>query len=318
MEITLEKTAELLVNYSNIVVTAHIHPDGDSLGSMLALSAYLTAAGKNVQMMLDDEIPGLYGFLPDVSQITRPNAHKVKADLLIILDASDLERIGRVKDAIDAPVLNIDHHISNTKFADYLLLDSNAAATGEIILRLLKLLKADINAAIATNLYTAIATDCGFFRYANTSADTMRYCAELIDYGVKPHLVSEELEAKPLASVINLSKILETLDLFYDGRIATITVAADMMADHESTEGFINYPRIIEGVEIAIMFKAADHSTCRVSLRSKRVDVSRLALSFGGGGHARAAGCTLNGSLTEVKAKVVAAAIKELQEFEHG
>jgi len=318
MEITLESTAELLLQHANIVVTAHIHPDGDSLGSMLALSAYLTAAGKNVRLLLDDEIPKLYGFLPGINAIEQPDSRKIKADLLVILDASDLERIGRVKDAVDAPILNIDHHVSNTKFADYLFLDSRSAATGEIILRLLKFLKADITAAIATSLYTAIATDCGFFRYANTSADTMRYCAELIDCGVKPHLISEELESKPLSSIVNLSKILETLDLFYDGKIATITVTAETMADNESTEGFINYPRIIEGVEVAIMFKATDNATCRVSMRSKRLDVSKLALSFGGGGHAKAAGCTLNGSLAEVKAKVVAAAIKELQGMKHG
>lgn len=313
MDITLERTADLLSRHSNIIITAHVHPDGDSLGSMLGLAHYLSIKNKTIQLLIDDDVPAVYHFLPGSEMIEQPGSQRIKADLLVILDASDLERIGRVKDVVDAPILNIDHHISNTKFADYLFLDSHAAATGEIILRLLKLMDANISTDIATCLYTAIATDCGFFRYANTSADTMRYCAELIDYGVKPHLVSEELEAKPLASVINLSKILQTLELFFDGKIATITILAEMLEDNESTDGFINYPRIIEGVEIAVMFKPTDNGTCRVSLRSKHVDVSKIALHFGGGGHARAAGCTINGSLAKVKAEVIAAATKQLQ-----
>lgn len=318
MDITLERTADLLSRHSNIVITAHVHPDGDSLGSMLGLAHFLSKKDKNIKLLIDDDVPAVYDFLPGSEMIEQPGSQRIKADLLVILDASDLERIGRVKDVVDAPILNIDHHISNTKFAHYLFLDSHAAATGEIILRLLKLMDADISTDIATCLYTAIATDCGFFRYANTSADTMRYCAELIDYGVKPHLVSEELEAKPLASVINLSKILQTLELFFDGKIATITILAEMLEDNESTDGFINYPRIIEGVEIAVMFKPTDNGTCRVSLRSKHVDVSKIALHFGGGGHARAAGCTVNGSLAKVKAEVIAAATKQLQGSYYG
>ena len=317
MDITLDHVAELLSKHSHIVITAHIHPDGDSLGSMLGLAGYLSSLGKKIQLLLDDEIPSLYHFLPGIHQIEQPDSQKFKADLLVILDASDIERIGKVRDIVDAPILNIDHHISNTKFADYVFLDSQTAATGEIIFRLLKSLQAAVTTDIAICLYTAIATDCGFFRYANTSSTTMRYCAELIDYGAKPHLISEELEARPLANIINLSKILQSLELFAEGKIAILTVLPEVLDSDDNTEGFINYPRIIEGVEIAVMFKSADQHAWRVSLRSKHVDVSQIALHFGGGGHARAAGCTVNGSLANVKAAVLAVAMKHLQGLSH-
>ncbi|MEG6585498.1 DHH family phosphoesterase [Dendrosporobacter sp. 1207_IL3150] len=318
MEISLERTAELLSNNSNIVITAHVHPDGDSLGSMLALDKCLSSMGKNVQLILDDAVPDMYDFLPGTCKIIKPNSQKIKADLLVVLDASDIERIGHVRAAVDAPVLNIDHHISNTKFADYLFLDSDAAATGEILFKLFKHMNTTIDPDIATSLYTAIATDCGFFRYANTSSNTMRYCAELIDFGAKPNLISEALEARPLAAITNLSKMLDTLELFFDGKVAAITVLPEMLTDNDNTEGVINYPRIIEGVEIAIMFKFVEDGICRISLRSARVDVSQLALSFGGGGHARAAGCTVSGTVAEVKEKVIGAVIEHLQADYYG
>jgi phosphoesterase RecJ-like protein len=216
---------------------------------------------------------------------------------------------------VEAPILNIDHHISNLRFADYYYLNSNAAATGEIIFELFRLTNFPINADIATCLYTAIATDCGFFRYANTTSATMRYAAELIENGAKPHVISESLESRPLDAVLALTKVLETLETYYKGKIAAITVYPDMVSEPGSTEGFINYPRNIEGVEIAIMFKVVDEKTVRVSLRSRRADVSKLALSFGGGGHARAAGCTIFGSLAEAKNTIMNAAIKQIGEI---
>lgn len=312
MEFSLKQIAELLAKSDNIVITAHIHPDGDSLGSMVALNSYLLSLGKKVQMILDDDIPNLYKFLPDIQNINRPTDKRIKADLLIVLDASDVNRIGKVKDAIDAPILNLDHHISNLKFADYWYIDSQSAATGEIILQLLQIMQADINLDIANCLYTAIATDCGFFRYANTSANTLRYAAYLLECGVQPHIISENLETKPLSSITTLVKILETLELYHHGQIAAITISTELVDMGENTEGFINYPRNIEGVEIAIMFKIVEPDTVRISMRSKNADVSKIALSFGGGGHIRAAGCTLKGNIAETKEKVFNAAIKQL------
>lgn len=314
MEITLRRAARLLAEADRVTITGHIHPDGDSLGSMLALHAFLTAQGKQTAMLLDDEVPAVYRFLPGADRIRRPGPAEA-ADLLVVLDASDPDRFTAVGAAVRAPVLNIDHHISNTKFADHWYIDSHAAATGEIILDLLHLMKAAVTADMATCLYTAIATDCGFFRYANTTAATLRHAADLIDRGARPHLISEQLDTKPLSSIMTLRSVLDSLEVHAGGRIAAVTVDTDSIENAaETTEGYINYPRNIEGVEIAIMFKPDGYGSTRVSLRSRRADVSRLAIAFGGGGHARAAGCTVNDSLDTARAKVLEAAQRLLDE----
>lgn len=315
MECSLQSAANLILQANRIVITAHVHPDGDSLGSMLALYQYLADQGKNVQMLLDDTLPVLYEFLPGLQKVRRPAEQLIQADLLVILDASDEERIGQIGKLVKAPVLNIDHHISNTRFADYWYIDSAAAATGEVILAMLKLMDAQISPDIAVCLYTAIATDCGFFRYANTSAQTLRYAADLVECGVKPHIIAEYLDVRPLSSLLVLQKALETLELYCNGKIATLTVSPALLDDADSTEGLVNYPRNIAGVEIAILFKFVDAAVCRISFRSKNADVSRLALEFGGGGHIRAAGCTVNGTVEETKRKVIDAAIRQLQEL---
>lgn len=264
-------------------------------------------------MMLDDDIPEMYQFLPGIDKIQRPY-REIQADLLVILDASDAERIGAVKTLVKAPTLNIDHHISNTKFANFWVIDDKAAATAEMIYQLLRLSSAkSINLDIAVCLYTAIATDCGFFRYANTTSATLRYAAELIDYGVQPHIISEHMDTRSLQSLILLKKVLETLEFHHERQIAVITVdTQESGGTSESTEGFINYPRNISGVEIAVMLKVIDAKTTRVSMRSKNTDVSKIALAFGGGGHKRAAGCTLNGELSVLKLRLIQQIIQEL------
>ncbi|HWR43116.1 bifunctional oligoribonuclease/PAP phosphatase NrnA [Sporomusa sp.] len=315
MEVSIAHSAKLLNEANNIVLTAHIHPDGDALGSLLALNAYLSAKGKQVRMLLDDEIPRTFKFLSDWEKIEKPDSSESEADLLVVLDSSDLERIGKVRNAVKAPVLNLDHHISNLKFADFWYVDSQAAATGEIIFKLLKEVDANITASMATALFTAIATDCGFFRFANTSTETLKYASELVSLGAKPHIISEHLDTKPLAVIEILPKVLETLEIVdcgQGGQIAALTLRQEILANlREDTEGFINYPRNIEGVEIAIMFKEADNGI-RVSLRSKTVDVSKIALAFGGGGHARAAGCTVTEPLNRAKRLIIEASKKQL------
>lgn len=315
MEISLRRIDEVLQGANRFVLTAHLSPDGDCLGSMLSLYYYLISLGKSAKMLLDDDVPKMYQYLPGSELIAKPSGEKIDADLLVVIDASDFERIGKVGNIVKAPVLNIDHHISNLRFADFYYLDSHAAATGEILFEFFQEVKFGINKEVATCLYTAIATDCGFFRYANTTPATMRYASTLIEKGAQPHIISECLEAKPLEDVLALRRVLETLETFGDGAIAAITVYPGIVSEAGSTEGFINYPRNIEGVEIAIMFKVVDDRTVRVSLRSKKADVSKLALSFGGGGHIRAAGCTITGSLDEAKNRILNAAIQQIGEI---
>lgn len=311
--VTEKEALSLLKENQSFVLTAHISPDGDSLGSMLALYEFLVRQGKQVVVALDDTIPDVFRMLPcwDVIR-TVDELGKLKPDLAIILDASSMDRIGRVSEIVDAPTLNIDHHVSNQGFTDYRLLDSEAAATGEIVYRLLAEAKTPITKDMATNLYTAIATDCGFFRYANTRPGTMRIAAELLTYGVEPNTIAEALEQISLDTMRLTARVLQTMEFFADGKVAVIVVTRDMLEHDESTDELINYPRKVEGVDVAVILKQKDESTVKISMRSKGVDVSRIAMQFGGGGHARAAGCSIEGSIDEARQKLLAVIVPEV------
>lgn len=311
--VTEKEALSLLRENQSFVLTAHISPDGDSLGSMLALYEFLVRQGKQVVVALDDTIPDVFRMLPcwDVIR-TVDELGKLKPDLVVILDASTMDRIGRVSEIVDAPTLNIDHHVSNQGFTDYRLLDSEAAATGEIVYRLLAEAKTPITKDMATNLYTAIATDCGFFRYANTRPGTMRIAAELLTYGVEPNTIAEALEQISLDTMRLTARVLQTMEFFADGKVAVIVVTRDMLEHDESTDELINYPRKVEGVDVAVMLKQKDESSVKISMRSKGVDVSRIAMQFGGGGHARAAGCSIEGSIDEARKKLLAVIVPEV------
>ncbi len=312
MNISLAQVSQYLFSAKSIVITGHVHPDGDCLGSMLALYRLLQQKQVKARLILDDQIPAFYAFLPDLSEIERP-LEPVEADLLVVLDASDIDRIGRVREFVTAPILNIDHHISNTGFADYLCLDSHASATGSILYELFQQEGIKPDEATATCLYTAIATDCGFFRYANTTSVTLRHAAELLDCGVRPALIAEALETKPADSIFTLIRVLETLEIFLDGKVACITVTSDILKIADNTDDFINYPRSIEGVEIAVIFKQTEELLTRISLRSRHIDVSTIALAFGGGGHQRAAGCSIAKPLDEAKRQMLTVITDELR-----
>lgn len=311
--VTEKEALSLLKENQSFVLTAHISPDGDSLGSMLALYEFLVRQGKQVVVVLDDTIPDVFRMLPCWDVIRSVDElGKLKPDLTIILDASTMDRIGRVSEIVDAPTLNIDHHVSNQGFTDYRLLDSEAAATGEIVYRLLAEAKTPITKDMATNLYTAIATDCGFFRYANTRPGTMRIAAELLTYGVEPNTIAEALEQISLDTMRLTARVLQTMEFFADGKVAVIVVTRDMLEHDESTDELINYPRKVEGVDVAVMLKQKDESSVKISMRSKGVDVSRIAMQFGGGGHARAAGCSIEGSIDEARKKLLAVIVPEV------
>lgn len=306
MKITLQETAELLRKYKRFVLTAHVNPDGDAVGSLLALAHLLRGMGKETVCLLHDAVPHSFAFLSGAQMIARPES-KVEADLLIVLDSSDLERVGAVREAAAGlPILNIDHHASNEDgFADYLYLDSHSAATGELIFRLYKALGEPIGADAAVCLYTAIATDCGFFRYSNTKEATLRCAAELLAAGAKPNVVSEAVEKKSFGTVKAIARVIDTLELFHGGKIACITLTPEVLEGCETTEGLVDFARVVEGVEVAVMVKYVEAKVTRVSMRSISADVSQIALRLGGGGHRRAAGCTIHDTLLRARDAVV-------------
>ena len=300
----------------SIVITTHINPDGDALGSMIALFLFLRQRGVRVQMWLDDDLPGMYSFLPELDKIVRPPAVCTQGELIVVLDAGDAGRTGSAWTHFRGRSLNIDHHLSNSDFADITVIDETVAATGILILRMIEEAGVRIDKDMATCLYTAIASDCGFFRYANTDAQTLHAAARLVTYGAEPHSISEQIQTMPLSKITALSRVLDTLEVTDCGKVASITVPAGIpSADVEDTEGFIDYPRNIAGVDVALMFKpSAEKETVKISFRSRRLNVSELAQSLGGGGHARAAGCTLKGTITEVKPRVLNRVLEALRE----
>ena len=314
MQISLTETAAELKAHERIVLTAHVNPDGDAIGSSLGLMHALKALGKEVQVFIDDDIPAAFSVLPGYELIGKPEeGQNIPADLLVAVDVS-LDRIGRVKEAVKAPTLNIDHHITNDGKADKLYLDGNAAATAEIIYQLIEELGVPCTQEMAMCLYTGLAMDTGWFRFSNTTPNTMRGAAALLACGAQPHVISEALEQRPFAEVQSLAFALQKIELLACGKVAGICLDHASLQEHEAPEGLIGMVRVIEGVDIAFTLKEKEPGLCRVSLRSKGVDVTKIALKFGGGGHVRAAGCTIEKPCAEARIELVKAIMQVLEE----
>ena len=307
-KIDLLETGNMLLAAQKIVLCCHVSPDGDTLGSALGLARFLEQRGKEVIVFVDDDINKSLSFIPGIEKARRPVAGEiVEADLFVVVDASSFDRVGICNEVVKAPVLmNIDHHISNTEFAEYLYLDAEAAAAGEIMCDLFEAMGWEYDEKIAVAFYTAITTDCGSFRYSNTTSKTMQRAAKLLDYGVKPNEISDLLDMRSRKTMELLAKVLPSLTFDYEGRVAHITITNDLYDKEAQTDSFVSYPRYIEGVEVAIMFKAVEPAVTRVSMRSSNVDVAQVALSFGGGGHLRAAGCTIYAPVEEARAQLLA------------
>lgn len=302
MKITLAETAEKLKNANSFIITAHVSPDGDAIGSCLAMWHVLTGLGKKARVIIDDKYDKNFNILPGHEHIEFPaDDETYTADYMVLLDAST-DRCGRVLEKCKSmPVLNIDHHISNDEKADFLCLDAKASACAEVLYSLVKEMGIKLNLNIATNLYTGIATDSGYFRYSNTTPFTMHAAAELLATGIRPEKISQTLEVRTYEHVKGLARAMQTIEMFEDGKVAGVFMTYDMLEGLESTEGFIDSIRIIEGVDVAIFLKEVEPNKCRVSMRSKESNVSEIAQSMGGGGHIRAAGCTLSMSFEEAK-----------------
>ncbi|WP_258360868.1 DHH family phosphoesterase [Moorella sulfitireducens] len=319
----IESIAATLAAAREAAVVSHIIPDGDCLGSTLALALALRQRGAKVVAVNADPVPEMFHFLPGQETIIPPARVTEVPGLLVMVDSTDMERAGegfsrwRQK---TGTVINIDHHVSNTRFGDLNLVDGRAAATAELVFAILEKMPVTITPDIATCLYTALATDTGSFQYENCTAATMRLAARLMELGADLPRIREYLwERKPLAGIRLLAAALPTLTLAYDGRIAWMTVSGTALeatgARPEDAEGLVNYPRSIAGVEVGLLFRELPGGQVKVSLRSKKsVDVNAIAARFGGGGHRRAAGCTVKGDLDAVVAMVVAAAGEELND----
>lgn len=311
------KIADLLKEAESICILPHISVDGDGLGSSLALGLALQKLSKPVCVILEERVPDIYNFLPGSSLLGNTGKNE-NYDVVIALDTGDMGRLGKRAEIFNnAKVnINVDHHQTNSEFGFYNYVNSSAAAAGEIVYELIKMMEIDISPEIAKCLYVAIATDTGGFRYSNTSGETHRIAGELLEYGIDVAEISKRIfDTTSLEKVMLMEKAINTLEIYENGKVAFITITDEMIrsvgAVEEDCDGFVNIARNISGVEVAAMLRRKGSGEIKVNLRSNSyVDVSALAELHNGGGHKRAAGCILNEDVETVK-KILLEDIKE-------
>ncbi len=315
-----KEIVKLISEAGSIAIYPHISADGDAIGSSFALGLALRNAGKQVVVYIEEDIPTVYRFLPGLELAGFYDASCDVADINIALDTGDVGRLGsRAEVFFNAPcTINIDHHITNTKYAHFNFVNAMSASTGEIIYTLLRELKLEINSDIATCLYTAIATDTGGFQYQNTTAETHKITAELLSTGINVGEISQRIYDNTTYEKLRLTaKAIELLELHDNSKLAVVALSLDNIlsigAKEEDCDGIVNIGRSIESVEVSALIKEKSNNEIRVNLRSKTfVDVSEVAATFDGGGHKRAAGCTIIGTLEEAKNKIIEAIREKL------
>jgi phosphoesterase RecJ-like protein len=299
-------------NASSVRIGTHLNPDGDALGSALALAMYLERKGLDVEVLCHHPAPRNLRFLPGVGKV-RQAPKEEKCDLAIMVDLESRDRLGDVRDDIlEAPrLIVIDHHVPHEEPGDLRIVDVGASATALIIARLLLDLGAEITADMATNLLTGIVTDTGSFRFRNTTPEALSTSAILLERGADLARVNEEVfQRKPLASTMLLGHMLDGMRLECGNRIAVGVLSKGdferAMATDEDTEGFVNEMLSIDSVEIAAILREPKPGRIRCSLRSRAEhDVATVAREFGGGGHRNAAGCTLDMDVHEAEETLV-------------
>jgi phosphoesterase RecJ-like protein len=316
----LAEISKVLSLADSILIFPHIQIDGDALGSAVALCVTLLNQGKKADIVIEDKIPENLKFLDDGlctydSEIQSP-------DVCVAVDCSDISRIGKRQNIFKEgkKTILIDHHRTSIAFADLNFVDESSSSTGEIVYELLKQMKWNIDARIAEAIYTAILTDTGRFMYSNTTGNTHAITSELFDIGIDHNKVGVEIyQKKRLEKIRLMNAIMESLEMIYEGKACIAVMTEQMLIDtgalREETEGVVEELRSIDGVEIAAFIKE-EKDGIKVTMRSKtEADVSKIATKFGGGGHKKAAGCTMHGTIEEVKSLITQAVKLELNEF---
>lgn len=317
----MEKIIAQIKKSDHLLITSHAEPDGDAVGSLIALGL---AIGKlNVKTTLYNEslIPAVYRFLPSVERIVRHIKKATTYDMAIVLDCGDLDRIGDASSVVNQIplIVNIDHHVSNTGFGNIQLIDENACSTAEIVYRLIKALTVPLDKAIATCLYTGILTDTGSFRFSNTNQAAFAISKEMAGLGMQPYDVAQHVFGTySLGRIKLLNLALNSIEISDNGKLSMMTVTRRMLAETETqtedVDGLINYARRIKDVKVAALIHELPNGNnermkknrYHVSLRSDgTVDVADIAGSFGGGGHMSAAGFQIESTLSSLKTEII-------------
>lgn len=303
----IKKIIEILKSNKKFLVTAHVNLEGDALGSELAMYCLLRRLKKQAYVCNSDVTPRAYSFLPYINRI-RHEVPDMQFDVALVLDCSDSFRTGKIKDYLSRAryIVNIDHHISNTYFGDVNWVDANSSSACEIVYRLCRKMGI-MDKKIAHCLYTGIFTDTGNFTYANTSKRVHRIASELIEYKIFPHKIDEKLHSFCVMKDLKLiGNIIRSLKTNANGKIVWAVIQHWPEKEYDLTEIIFSTMRLLRDVEVFVLFKKVPGQKVRVNLRSRsRVDVNRVAKFFGGGGHKRASGATVDGNLPAVEKQVI-------------
>lgn len=325
--INMKKVAQFISEKDLFLVSSHQRPDGDALGSGLALVYMLQSLGKYAFLLMDDVLPAKYSFLPFYDEIK--GMEDIKNGCfhhIIVVDSSNLSRIGRVHEyfAPDHKIINIDHHPDNERFGDINWVDESMAAAGEMIFTLIKYLRVSFDEHLATLLATAIITDTGSFKFSNTSPLTHRIMAVLMEEGADSNSIMRHVYGSYSYSQLQLlSMALAHMKFNEEGSLAWCVVDQEMLLEsgirQDESYELVNYPRSLEGVEAGILFIEVKPKLIRVNLRSNgSLAVNKVASLFGGGGHTLAAGCIVEKDLETTKEEVIRALEKELASLHDG
>ena len=298
-----KKIWEKIENSNNIVLIAHVNPDGDALGSSLSMYKILKNLGKNVSVVNMTDLASYLDFLPNYDKVKKTLPKKF--DLMISFDCGSFDRLG-IEEKPEF-LINIDHHTSNTNYGNLNLIEADAASSSQVVYNILKANHIRIDKESALAIYTALVTDTGNFQYESVNEKVFEMAADLVRFGVKPEFVSKMLyERDRLSRLRFLAKAIDTLELHCEGKVGIVCVTKEMLektgAIKEDTEGVVNMVRKLATVEVALMLREDDNGI-KISLRSKNyLNVSEIAIKYGGGGHIRASGATIKDkSFEEIK-----------------
>ena len=309
--------ARAIAEASSIIVTTHINPDGDGVGAGLALVHAFKRMGKKVRFCCPSKVVSNYNFLPGFEQITAVEdeaaaAKTKRADLIISCDAGDLERLGEVAKVKRTTLINLDHHVTNTRFGDINVVDVNAESTGVVVEKLLRRMKVPLDRTLGTCLYTTIVFDTGRFMHSNTTAHTFRWTAKLLETGIDAAAINRALTYTKKPHDLLIQKMgIENLKVdTVDARVAGIVLSAAAIAavgEPEDWGDLVEIPRSLAGNQVAYLLRESkDRKTVRCSMRSNPpYEIGQVAQSFGGGGHRQAAGCTFKGNLALAQREIV-------------
>lgn len=310
---------ESLKESRSLLLLTHVRPDGDAIGSLLAMGRGLELMGKKVCLYSESPIPAIFHFLPGIEQIVSDPGALSSYDTAVILDCRDLCRVGGISDTIGQipTLINIDHHNANTGFGSHQMVDPAASSAGEVVYRLLKDLGIEIDLPIAYAIYTAISTDTGSFLFQNTTAEAFNICGLMVAKGVDTYTVAQNLFANySLGRLKLLGMALGTIEISDNGKISVMYLTEGMLEETETSmddiNGLVNYAKRIEGVQVAVLIQESrcvsgsnDGAHYHVSLRSNgSVDVGHIAQACGGGGHTGAAAFTAHSGLIDIKQEV--------------